>query len=91
MDGGDSAADEEGSEGSVPIITAPRGGGAAREKTYSTSAGGQRKRFLPPPRPPRPPCSFALRKWFKSIGFLYPPVISHKMSAWMRMGFVFLP
>ena len=26
-----------------------------------------------------------VRKWFKNIGFLFPPVCSYKMSAWMRM------
>ena len=26
--------------------------------------------------------------WFKNIGFLFPPVLSHKMSAWMRMKYL---
>ena len=29
---------------------------------------------------------WGVRKWLKSIGFLWPPVISHKMSACMRMA-----
>ena len=28
----------------------------------------------------------AMRKWFKNIGFLFPPVKSPKMSVWMRMN-----
>ena len=39
----------------------------------------------PPPRPPRPPRGWGVRKWSKSIAFLFPPLISHKMAAWMRM------
>lgn len=26
-----------------------------------------------------------MRKWSKSIAFLFPPLMSHKMAAWMRM------
>ena len=76
MDGGDSAADEEGREGSVVAAIALW----RSENTHS----------LFPPRRGDGGWGWGVRKWSKSIAFLFPPLISLKMAAWMRMVFLSL-
>ena len=79
----------------------PRGGGGgAVEGEYVFPVRRQEKRILPPPPRRRRRrgggdgdgdgdeaghSDGEVRKWFKNIGFLFPPVCSYKMSAWMRM------
>ena len=82
MDGGDSAADEEVREGSVVAAVAPW----RTENTHSLSRRRENTHSLFPPRG----WGWGVRKWSKSIAFLFPPLISLKMAAWIRMQFFLL-